>query len=473
MADTTRLAAVVLTASLAVVPNVHSADAHRPPNVVLIFTDDQGYQDLGCYGSPKIRTPNIDRLAARGMRFTDFYDAAPVCTPSRAALMTGCYAQRVSLPAVIGPDSEIGINGDEITIAELLKDRGYATACIGKWHLGDHPTFLPPHHGFDLYFGLPYSNDMSPVPEHGSYVPAAMKARFPPLPLFRGLEVIETEPDQSQLTRRYTEEAIEFITANQDRPFFLYLPHTMPHTPLFASERFKGRSPRGLYGDVVEEIDWSVGRIIQTLHQLGLEDSTLVIFTSDNGPWLAQGEDGGSALPLRGGKATTFEGGMRVPGVMYWPGTIPAGAFSREMVTTMDLLPTLAGLAGASAPTDRIIDGRDIWPILSGHPNARSPHEELFYYYKNELRAVRSGRWKLIVAHEYVTWPLPDKHRVPLSLYDLSTDIGETVNLAEERPDVVERLQALLERARDDLGDSLTNRQGRNVRPPGRVPAER
>ena len=452
----------LVTAILAFVAFAGSASA-RPPNFIVIFADDQGYQDLGCFGSPKIRTPNIDRMAAEGMRFTDFYVAAPICTPSRAALLTGCYPQRVGLPNVLFPNAEVGISRDEVTIAELLRERGYATACVGKWHLGHHPQFLPTNHGFDTYFGLPYSNDMSPLPEHrGNGRP---NPKFPLLPLIRNLDTVELNPDQAQLTRRYTEEAIRFIEASKDRPFFLYL----PHIPLYASERFRGKSPRGLYGDVIEEIDWSVGEILKTLDRLGLDERTLVLYTSDNGPWLGFKELGGSALPLRGGKFTAFEGGMREPCVVRWPNRIPAGAVCKELATTMDLLPTFARLAGTNAPTDRIIDGEDIWPLLAGEPEARTPHEKFLYYRQRELHAVRSGKWKLHVPWGKKRQPDRESPEGKVTLYNLDADISETTDIADKHPKVVKRLLSYIDEARADLGDSLAKREGKNVRPAGQI----
>jgi len=421
------------------------AEAQRPPNFVVIFIDDLGYQDLGCFGSPLISTPRVDRMAREGARFTSFY-AQPVCTPSRAALLTGCYPMRVGLPSVLGANAKIGISDYEITLAQLLKSCGYATACIGKWHLGHHPQFLPTHHGFDSYFGLPYSNDMD-------------KNGAPPIPLMRGEKIIEQPANQDTLTQRYTQEAIKFIEANKDRPFFLYLPHTMVHVPLHVSERFRGFSKRGLYGDAVEEIDWSTGEVFDTLKRLGLDDNTLVVFTSDNGPWLAQKQNGGCALPLRDGKATTYEGGVRVPCVMRWPGKIPAGAVCGEMVTEMDILPTFARLAHAAVPTDRIIDGKDIWPLMSGAKGAVTPRESLFIYRANRLEAVRSGRWKLILPQD----------GAPAALYDLDTDVAETNNLADSHPKIVQRLSEMAEKCREDLGDAITGRVGKNCRKPGKA----
>ncbi len=447
------------------------------PNFVIIFCDDLGYADIGCYGAKGFETPNLDRMAAEGMRFTDFYVAAPSCTPSRAALLTGCYPQRVSLPRVLFPEgpnwtkdlSRIGINSKETTVADILKSQGYATACFGKWHLGHHPPFLPTRHGFDEYVGLPYSNDMRPE----------NNKEYPPLPLIKDETVIESDPDQSKLTTLYTEEAIRFIEKNKDRPFFVYLPHSMPHVPLYVSDKFRGKSEKGIYGDVIMEIDWSAGQILSTLKGLGIDEKTLVIFTSDNGPWLAYGDHGGSALPLREGKGTTFEGGMREPCIMRWPGKIPAGSVCNELCSTMDILPTFARLVGTRLPKRRI-DGKDIWPLMSAEPGAKSPHKAFFYYSHWELQAVRSGRWKLHFPHEYRTLagspggkdgsPVESKQgRVGLELFDLQNDIGESNNVADEHPEVVRRLKRMADEARRDLGDSLYKVKGRNVREPGRV----
>jgi arylsulfatase A len=441
----------------------------RPPNVIIIFTDDQGYQDVGCFGSPNIKTPNLDRLAAEGMRFTDFYVGQPVCSASRAALMTGCYPNRVGILGALGPHSKTGLNSNEVTLAEVLQSRGYATAIYGKWHLGDSPQFLPTRHGFDEYFGLPYSNDMWPNhPTAGT--------NYPALPLIQGEQVIQIMPDQTQLTTWYTEHAVRYIEQNKSRPFFLYVAHNMPHVPLHVSEKFRGQSARGLYGDVIMEIDWSVGQILATLKRSGLDDQTLVVFTSDNGPWLLYGDHAGAALPLREGKATTFDGGLREPCIMRWPGKIPAGRVCREVTATMDLLPTIAKLAGAAVPTDRIIDGKDIGPLMSGRPGAKSPHEAYFFYWDRELQAVRSGPWKLHFPHTYPK-PAPagadgqpgkyETNQIDLGLFNLENDIGEATNIAAQYPDIVKRLEALAEQCREDLGDSRLNRIGRNTRPPG------
>ena len=427
-------------------PTGAAAGASRPPNFILILTDDQGYQDVGCFGSPLIKTPNLDRMAAEGTKFTDFYVAGPVCTPSRAAIMTGCYPIRVGLTRVLFPNDKVGLKPEQTTIAQMLKARGYATACVGKWHLGHLPEFLPTRHGFDRYFGLPYSNDMKPSP------------------LIRDETTIEEPAVQATLTERYTDEAVRFITESQDRPFFLYMPHTMPHVPLHVSEKFAGKSKRGLYGDVIECIDWSVGRILETLRTLGIDENTFVVFTSDNGPWLVKGENGGSALPLRDGKGTTYEGGMREPCLMRWPGRIPAGRVCSEMALSMDLLPTFGKLAGAKRP-DHKIDGLDISPLVLGEPGAKTPHEAFFYYSGTGLQAVRSGQWKLILYTAPAAVDPDVKPRSP-ELYDLVADISESKNVAPEHPDVVARLTDLMRQGQKDLGGSLGKGQ-----PPKKKPA--
>jgi arylsulfatase A-like enzyme len=441
----------------------------RPPNVVLVYADDLGYGDVGVYGAPRIRTPHIDRLATEGVRFTDFYVAQAVCSASRAALLTGTYPNRIGILGALFPTSTNGIADGETTLAEVLKGRGYATAIYGKWHLGHLPPFLPTRHGFDDYLGLPYSNDMWPSHPEMS---------FPPLPLYSRDAVLTVNPDQSRLTGTYARHAVAFIEANRDRPFFVYLAHTMPHVPIFASERFRGRSRQGLYGDVVEEIDDSVGRVLAALRRLGLERDTLVVFASDNGPWLSYGDHAGSAGPLREGKGTAFEGGVRVPFVARWPGRIPAKAVVSEPAMTIDLLPTIAPIVGAPLP-ERPIDGLDISPLLFAEAGARSPHEALLFYYGTELRAVRGGRYKLVLPHRSQTLDgpagsggRPGKYKqadVPLALYDLVAEVGETTDVAAAHPDVVARLQAVAEKARDDLGDSLTKRTGRGLREPGRA----
>ncbi len=431
--------------------------AESKPNFIVIFCDDMGYGDLGCFGSTKHRTPNIDRMAAEGTRFTSFYVTSGVCTPSRSSLMTGCYPRRVSMHKsarnewVLFPVAKKGLHPDEITIADLLKSQGYVTACVGKWHLGDQPEFLPRKQGFDYYYGIPYSNDMG----------SRQRKQNPPLPLMRNEEVIEAPANQNTLTKRYTEEVIRFITANKDKPFFVYLPHTMVHNPVHASEKFRGKSANGRYGDAVEEIDWSTGEILSTLEKLGIDDDTLVIFTSDNG---AASRWGGSNLPLSGWKGSTMEGGMREPCVMRWPGKMPAGKTCDELTSTLDLLPTLANLAGTKAPEDRIIDGKNIWPLMAGDKSAKSPHDAFYYYRVAQLQAVRSGKWKLHLPYEIRRKGKTTQAK--LKLYDLDADIGEKNNVAGQNPDVVKRLLSLAEKARADLGDG--NQKG-NQRPAGLV----
>jgi arylsulfatase A len=473
LAATGRMAAA--GAALGALPRwlrAKAAEGHRPPNVVLIFTDDQGYQDVGCFGSPQIRTPNLDRMARQGMRFTDFYVAQAVCGASRAALLTGCYPNRIGLLGAPNHRATHGVHADEMTLAEVAKQRGYATAMYGKWHLGHRRPFLPTRHGFDEYFGLPYSNDMWP------FHPTAGK-RYPPLPLIEGEKVIATNPDQTKLTTWYTERAVKFIETHHSRPFFVYVAHNMPHVPLHVSAKYKGKSARGLYGDVIQEIDWGVGQILATLAKHKLDDNTLVIFTSDNGPWLSYGDHGGCALPLREGKGTTWEGGVREPTIMRWPGRIPAARVCREPVMTIDILPTIAKLVGARLP-DHKIDGKDIWPLMSGRAGAKSPHEALFFYWGRHLQAVRSGKWKLHFPHAYRTLagraggtggkPAPySRGKTPLALFDLEKDVAETTNVADKHPDVVRRLTALADRCREDLGDSATKQKGRGLRPPGRI----
>lgn len=473
-----RLAVLIFMALISGFVCACSNSEPAKPNIIIIFTDDQGYADLGTYGAEGFETPNLDRMAGEGMRFTSFYVAASVCTPSRAALLTGRYPMRVGLPSVIFPRHEIGLNAEEVTIAELLKQENYATLAIGKWHLGAHPDFFPTNHGFDHFFGLPYSSDMSPMAENNPREEA--RQRFPLLPLIEDTSIVEREPDQSKLIRRYTERAVEFIDNNQDRPFFLYYAHSLPHVPLYASEDFRGRTERGLYGDVIREIDWSAGQILTALEERDLREHTLVIFTSDNGPWLVFGDHGGSAGIFREGKITTFEGGHRVPAIVSWPGQIPSGAVSDKMVTSMDLFPTIAGLTGANLPADRTIDGFDIWPVLSGENGAESPYEENpFYFYLDEkLQAVRLGPWKLHVAHDYLGVGVAgqggevgeyETGEIERSLYNLEDDPGESQNVAEENPEIVHQLMQLIEQGRAELGDAATGVRGSQQGDPGRV----
>lgn len=463
---------------LGIRPPANAASQATLPNIVIIFTDDQGYADVGCFGAKGFATPNLDRLAKEGRRFTNFHVAQAVCSASRAALLTGCYPNRIGIHGALSPSARHGIAASEMTLAELLKQRGYATGMVGKWHLGHHRPFLPTRHGFDEYFGLPYSNDMWPHhPEMG--------AKFPPLPLIENETIINpnvTAADQCQLTTWYTERAVRFIEKNKGRPFFLYVAHSMPHVPLFVSDKFRGKSERGLYGDVIMEIDWSVGEIMAALKRNGLDKNTLVIFGSDNGPWLSYGNHAGSAEPLREGKGTSWEGGVRTPWLMRWPGKIPAGTVCDEFLMTIDLFPTLAKLTGAPLPKHKI-DGLDIWPILAGQRGAKNPHDGYWLYYaQNELQAVTDGRWKLYFPHTYRTLGgrpggrdgIPAKYEQrkleSSELYDLKNDISETTNVIAQHPDVVKRLEALAEAARAELGDALTKRRGSGVRPADVLP---
>jgi arylsulfatase len=450
-------------------------DATRP-NIIIIFTDDQGYQDLGCFGSPDIKTPNIDQMASAGMRFTNFYDAQPVCSASRAGLLTGCYPNRVGIHGALGPKSKVALGHQETTIAELVKPLGYETAIFGKWHLGDHKDYLPGSQGFDEYFGLPYSNDMWPKhPEN----PTA----WPRLPLIQGDSVVQyLDDDQNMLTTWYTEKAVDFIDGNKDKPFFLYVAHNMPHVPLFVSDKFRGTSERGLYGDVIAEIDWSVQQIDEALKRNGLEKNTLIIYISDNGPWLSYGTHSGTALPLRDGKGTTWEGGIRVPCIMKWPAVIPSGVEQGKAAMTIDVLPTIAEILQIDPPELKI-DGKSILPIIKNDPGATNPHEAYYFYYNhNELQGVLSadGKWKLYVPHKYRSLEgqegrddgIPIKYnynmQVGLELYDLENDISETEDVSEKYPDVVAQLSSLADSCRIELGDALINVEGRGNREPGR-----
>ena len=436
------------------------------PNIVIIYADDLGYGDLGSYGHPTIRTPHLDRMAAEGVRFTQFYSAAEVCTPSRAALMTGRYPLRSGMchdqVRVLRRFSSGGLPQDEITLAELLKGKGYATGIIGKWHLGVwslNSAHHPQNHGFDFHFGLPHSNDMDPNVGNPKLANALadQKAEYWNAPLYRGLELVERPADQTTLTRRYTEEAVKFIAANKTKPFFLYFPHTFPHTPLFASPAFKDKSRRGLYGDVVEELDWSVGRVLDTLRESGLAENTLVVFSSDNGPWTLMGETGGSAGLLREGKGSTWEGGMRVPGIAWWPGKVKP-AVCREVACTMDIFTTAAKLAGAEIPSDRVIDGKDITPLLFGDGKVEL---EVFCYYRGQqLYAARVGAWKahFITRSSYG----PDKavtHEIP-ELYNVEEDPSEVRNVAEKHPDIIAKIRAAVEKHRATVKEVPTQLEG-------------
>ena len=435
---------------------MHAAAA--APNYVLIFCDDLGYGDLGCYGSTKNRTPRIDAMAKEGMRFTSFLSSSPVCTPSRASLLTGCYARRVGMHEdftghwVLIPRSRRGMHADEWTLPEMLKAKGYATACIGKWHLGDQPPHLPTAHGFDEYYGIPYSNDM-----------ASARRGDPPLPLVQDTKVIEAPANQATLTKRYTREAIQFIERNKSKPFFLYLPHTFPHLPLFASKEFHGKSANGRYGDSVEEIDWSTGKILDALKQHGLDKNTLVIFTSDNG---SNGRNGGSNAPLSGAKGGTMEGGMRVPMIARWPGRIPAGGICNELSSTMDFLPTFAALSGGLLSANKI-DGHNITPLLTGTKGAVSPYEVFYYYRRRQLQAVRWGDWKwhLPLANTFPNWTTANQkgRGRPGKLVNLKTDLAEKVDVTVANPKVMVKMRELVAQADATLGNE--DRQGKEQRP--------
>ncbi len=455
-----------------------STPTAKTPNIIVILTDDQGYQDLGSFGSPDIETPYLDQMAREGVRLTSFYSAQAVCSASRAGLLTGCYPNRIGIHGALMPYSKKGINSNETTLAELLKTKGYRTGIFGKWHLGDHPQFSPLKHGFDTYFGIPYSNDMWPLhPQQGKGF------NFGPLPLYENEQIIDTLTDQSLLTTQITERSIQFIENNQDEPFFLYIAHPQPHVPLYVSDKFKGKSPRGLYGDVIMEIDWSVGQILQTLKSLELEEETLVIFTSDNGPWLSYGEHAGSALPLREGKGTALEGGQREPTILYYPGTLPQGLSVDTQMMNIDLLPTLAQRVGADLPKHPI-DGKDVWHLWTGE-STTSPHEAYyFYYHVNELHGVRYQNWKLYFPHRYRTLDgqpggkngLPAhysyKNIEKIELYNLDTDLSETTDVAEQYPEVVAQIVALADQKRKELGDALTNQTGTGSRPAGSIDKE-
>lgn len=454
------------------------------PNFVFLFCDNLGYGDVEPYGSKINRTPNLTRMAEEGRKFTDFYVSAGVCTPSRASFLTGCYPRRVNMhqsepiapdywakprstpktpSSVLWPVSSKGLSPDEVTIAEVLKDRGYATTCIGKWHLGDQPDFLPTRQGFDSFFGIPYSE--------GMMARTGAPGKIPPLPLLENDTVIEAPVDCNLLTQRYTERAIDYMTENKEEPFFLYLAHAMPGSipDAFSSPDFKGKNPNGPWSDKVEELDWSTGRILDAIRDLGIAERTFVIWTSDNGAGKIKEGERGTNLPLAGWGYTTAEAGLRVPCIMWWPGTIPAGSVCTELATTMDLMPTYAKLAGGTAPQDRIIDGRDIAPLILGEAGAQTPHQAFYYYYMDQLQAVRSGKWKLYL-------PLEDKRRSPFSfsgktpgsLFDLRADLSETRSLFEQHPEIVERLTGYAEQARADLGD--LNREGAGQRPAGHHP---
>jgi arylsulfatase A len=435
-----------------------SAFAAGKPNVVIIFIDDMGYADIGPFGATKQKTPNLDRMAKEGMKLTSFY-AAPVCSVSRAQLLTGCYGPRISVPGVYFPGEAAGLNPAEITIAERLKEQGYATQCVGKWHVGDQAEFLPTKQGFDHYFGIPYSNDMlKKSTETGEKV----------VPLMRDDKVAEllSDEQQSKIVERYTDEVLGFIRTNKDKPFFVYFPHNAVHTPIWPGKAFRGKSSNGRFGDWVEEVDWSVGRVLDTLRELKIDENTLVIFTSDNGPWLIKGADGGSALPLRGGKGSTWEGGVRVPTIARWPGKIAPASVSNAVSGTIDLLPTCVAIAGGTLPADPIIDGRDLSPVLFGK-SGESPREAHYYFEGFGLHAVRQGPWKLAVVPQRETMgkePAPDAKVTP-RLYNLDAEIGEKTNLADKHPEIVAKLTALIDAKNAEIGGQAPTAR----RPAGKV----
>ena len=457
--------------------SIQAVSENKPPNIIFVYVDNLGYGDIEPFGATTIRTPNLNRMAQEGRKFTHFCVTAGVCTPSRASVMTGCYAQRVGMHQndrdvhVLRPISPYGLNPEEITVAKILKEQGYATACIGKWHLGDQPTFLPTRQGFDSYFGIPYSDDMTAR----TWEPDG--SVWPPLPLMENEAVIEAPVDRDYLTKRYTERAISFIESNQEQPFFLYMPQAMPgstRTP-YSSSAFRGKSEAGSWGDSVEELDWSLGQILDKLVQLGLDDNTLVLWTSDNGAPMASGQNAayrGTNAPLFGRGYTTAEGGFRVPTIFWWPGKIPANTVCEELSTTMDLLPTFAHLAGSNPPGDRTIDGYDIRPLIFGEENAKTPYDVFYYYNRDQLQAVRSGPWKLFVSlNESFRHPHhPPKQPYPSAqyLFNVVEDISCSKNVAEDHPDIVARLELFAEKGRADLGD--LNRAGSGQRSRGFVP---
>ncbi|MFG0266030.1 MAG: sulfatase [Rhodopirellula sp. JB055] len=436
-----------------------SSDTSEKPNVIVIFTDDQGYNDLGCFGSPNIKTPNLDRLASEGRRYTSFYSACSVCSPSRAALLTGCYPKRVGLHQhVLFPQSKHGLHPDEVTIADHLKSAGYATACVGKWHLGHHKETLPTSNGFDSYYGIPYSNDMNhpdnkrigKLPSDERWKDQSSAVTFWNTPLVQDKEIIELPVDQRTITRRYTDRAIEFVEANQDKPFFLYMPHSMPHIPLYVPEDVYDPDPQNAYKCVIEHIDAEVGRLVQTVRDLGLSKKTLIVYTSDNGPWLQFKNHGGSAGPLRAGKGTTFEGGQRVPCIMWAPGRIPAGTSSNAFATNMDLLPTIASVTGVALKNDRKIDGVDLTSTFTSNESARD--EFVFYSAHGALEGIRIGVWKYLRKvprrGKNAKGPAPEPE---VFLFHLSEDIGEKNNLAEQDPERVQRMHARMEELNEEI----------------------
>jgi arylsulfatase A len=450
-----------------------SAGTAAKPNIVVILCDDLGYGDLSCYGQQSYQTPNIDKLAQDGVRFTDFYAVSPACSPSRASLLTGCYPVRVGVPQVLNPDSPTGLALEETTMAESLKEAGYRTAAIGKWHLGVN-NLSPRHHGFDEFFGLPYSNDMWPPNPNGKWPDLWLEDNE------QKAGQVTTLTDQGRLTQAYTDRAIKFISSSQRSPFLLYLAHSMPHVPIAASPAFLGKTGKGLYADCITEIDSSTGQILHALKRQGLDKNTIVVFTSDNGPWLPYGAHAGSSGGFREGKGTSFEGGVRVPGIFRWPGKFKAGLVSDQPVTMMDIFPTVARAAEAPLPKAKI-DGKDLTPLLTGETTAHSPHPWIYFYWPGELQAVRSGDWKLHLPHSHRRQkgePGQDgrpsgeaTEKIGLSLFNLKTDPAETKDVSAQQPEVMKRLMRIALKGRWELGDTLTGSKGREVRPPGKVEA--
>lgn len=440
----------------------------KSPNIVLVYFDDMGYGDLTRTGAIGYRTPHMDKLANDGIFFSQFYSPQAVCSASRAGLLTGCYPNRIGISGAFDHTAKNGIPENETTIAQMLKAKGYATAAFGKWHLGHLPQYLPTAKGFDEYYGIPYSNDM--WPNH-----PITKNYYPPLPLYQNTQVIETNPDQTQFTTNFTNKTIDFIRKNKTKPFFVYLAHPMPHVPLHVSDKFKGKSKQGLYGDVMMELDWSIGQIRKTLEELKLDNNTLLIVTSDNGPWFNYGNHAGTTSGLREGKGTSFEGGQRVPAIMYWKGVTPAGLTCNQLASAIDILPTIAAFTGAKLP-NHTIDGVNIAELVKGNMDAE-PRKDFYYYYRrNNLEAVRQGPWKLVLAHPGRTYEgfapgndgkpgAADENRIfEEALYDLRRDPGERYNVAKDYPEIVKQLQQLADKARDELGDELTGKTGKGKR---------
>ena len=459
--------------------------AAKTPNVVIIFMDDMGYGDPECYGGGPYHTPNMNKLAAEGMRFTNFYDAQAVCSASRSALMTGCYPTRIGMSGALDHRSKIALNPEEETIAELLHAKGYRTSIIGKWHLGSREPYLPLQQGFDEFFGLPYSNDMWPVFYNGEpYTDTAnYRSTYPQLPLYEGNNVVrrlKTLDDQGELTTLYTEHAVKFIKENKSKPFFLYLAHSMVHVPLGVSSKYKGKSGAGLFGDVMEEVDWSVGEVMKALKENGIADNTIVIFSSDNGPWLTFGSHAGNTGGLREGKGTAWDGGLKVPFIVKWPGKIPAGTISHTLTTTMDMLPTIADICQTKLPSKQI-DGVNVKEVFFGKPGADPRDEFVYYYDRNNLKAILKGNWKLVFPCTSQTYNKPgaigkdgfpgkySTDTVRLALYDLSTDPGEERDRKDEFPDIVKRLTLIADKYRKSLGDGLTEQIGNEVRPAAKL----